>query len=97
MGRSGWEVIAPNLFIFVTGTLVFVGIIVLIFILAERTSVRTQEWLRYGVFLGPALLLLVIGLLYPAIRTLILSFMDKNSQNFIGLENYIWAYIPAGR
>jgi ABC-type sugar transport systems, permease components len=92
MGRSGWEVIAPNLFIFVTGTLVFVGIIVLIFILAERTSVRTQEWLRYGVFLGPALLLLVIGLLYPAIRTLILSFMDKNSQNFIGLENYIWAF-----
>jgi len=92
MGRSGWEVIAPNLFIFVVGTLVFVGIIVLIFILAERTSVRTQEWLRYGVFLGPALLLLVVGLLYPAIRTLILSFMDKNSQNFIGFENYIWAF-----
>jgi len=92
MGRSGWEVIGPNLLIFVLGTLVFVGIIVLIFILAERTSVKTQEWLRYGVFLGPALLLLVVGLLYPAIRTLILSFMDKNSQNFIGLENYIWAF-----
>jgi alpha-glucoside transport system permease protein len=92
LGRSGWEVIGPNLLIFVLGTLVFVGIIVLIFILAERTSVKTQDWLRYGVFLGPALLLLVVGLLYPAIRTLILSFMDKNSQNFIGLENYIWAF-----
>lgn len=74
------------------GTLVFVAVIVLIFILAERSTVKAQEWLKYGVFLGPAMLLLIVGLLYPAIRTLILSFMDKNSQNFIGLENYIWAF-----
>lgn len=92
MGRSGWDVIAPNLTILVFGLLTFIAIILLVFILAERTSVKTQEWLRYLVFLGPAVVLLVVGLMYPAIRTTVLSFMNKDSTEFIGLENYIWAF-----
>lgn len=84
--------IGDNLVILVVGMLVFVGVILLIFLLAERTSVKTQEVLRYAVFLGPALLLLAIGLLYPASRTLYLSFMNKQGQEFVGLDNYIWAF-----
>jgi alpha-glucoside transport system permease protein len=84
--------IGENLVILVVGMLVFVGVILLIFLLAERTSVKTQEVLRYAVFLGPALLLLAIGLLYPAGRTLYLSFMNKQGQEFVGLDNYIWAF-----
>jgi alpha-glucoside transport system permease protein len=42
--------------------------------------------------LVPALVLLTIGLIYPAIRTLILSFMDARGENFIGLDNYVWAF-----
>jgi alpha-glucoside transport system permease protein len=48
--------------------------------------------LLVGVFLGPALLLLLVGLIYPALRTIWLSFMDKRSENFIGFDNYIWAF-----
>jgi len=84
--------IGPNLVILVVGLLVFVAVFFLIFLLAERTSVKTQEVLRYAVFLGPALLLLAIGLLYPAGRTVYLSFMNKSGQEFVGLENYIWAF-----
>jgi alpha-glucoside transport system permease protein len=84
--------IGPNLVILVVGLLVFAGVFLLIFLLAERTSVRTQEVLRYAVFLGPALLLLAIGLLYPAGRTIYLSFMNKQGQEFVGLDNYIWAF-----
>jgi alpha-glucoside transport system permease protein len=40
----------------------------------------------------PSILLLVVGLIYPAIRTLILSFMDKEAEQFVGFENYIWAF-----
>jgi alpha-glucoside transport system permease protein len=40
----------------------------------------------------PAVALLVIGLIYPAIRTMILSFMDANSTNFVGMDNYVWAF-----
>ncbi len=90
--KSGWEIIAPNLITLVLGLTAFAAIVVLLFLLAERTSVRTQEWVKYLVFLVPAILLLLIGLIYPAIRTLILSFMDANSEEFVGMDNYVWAF-----
>jgi alpha-glucoside transport system permease protein len=42
--------------------------------------------------LVPALALLIIGLIYPAIRTLIMSFMDADSEVFVGMDNYVWAF-----
>ncbi len=43
-------------------------------------------------FLGPALFLLGVYLLYPSIHTIIISFMDKRSVNFVGLQNYIYVF-----
>jgi alpha-glucoside transport system permease protein len=43
------------------------------------------------VFAGPALLLLAIGLIYPFVRTMWMSFMDPRSQNFVGFDNYVTA------
>ncbi|KXK59015.1 ABC transporter permease [Micromonospora rosaria] len=43
-------------------------------------------------FLLPAVLMLLIGLVVPAIRTTLLSFMDGDSQNFVGLRNYGWMF-----
>ena len=90
--KTTWEIIGPNLVTLVAGLAAFAAIVVLIFLLAERTSVKAQEWVRYLVFLVPAVALLLIGLIYPAVRTLILSFMDGNSENFVGFDNYIWAF-----
>ena len=90
--KTGWEIIAPNLIMLVSGLLAFAAIIFLMFVLAERTSVKAQEWVKYLVFLVPALALLIIGLIYPAIRTLILSFMDADSEVFVGMDNYVWAF-----
>ncbi len=90
--KTGWEIIAPNLITLVLGLVAFAAIVILVFILAERTSVKTQEWVKYLIFLVPAVALLVIGLIYPAIRTLILSFMNADSDEFVGLENYVWAF-----
>ena len=90
--KTGWEIIAPNLIMLVSGLLAFAAIIFLMFVLAERTSVKAQEWVKYLVFLVPAIALLIIGLIYPAIRTLILSFMDADSEVFVGMDNYVWAF-----
>jgi alpha-glucoside transport system permease protein len=90
--KTGWEIIAPNLLMLVAGLLAFAAIIFLMFVLAERSSVKAQEWVKYLVFLVPALALLIIGLIYPAIRTLIMSFMDADSEVFIGMDNYVWAF-----
>jgi len=70
----------------------FAAVIYALFLIGSRASVRWQGWLRYGVFLGPALLLLLVGLIYPALRTIWMSFMDKRSENFVGFDNYLWAF-----
>jgi alpha-glucoside transport system permease protein len=90
--RSPYATVLPNVTLLLIGLAVFIGLIVLIFVLSERTKEKTQNRLKYFVFLGPAILLLLIGLVYPAIRTLYLSMFDARSENFIGLENYIWAF-----
>ncbi|CCH20944.1 carbohydrate ABC transporter permease [Micromonospora lupini] len=43
-------------------------------------------------FLLPTLLLLTIGLVVPAIRTLLLSLMNGSSTDWVGLRNYGWMF-----
>jgi alpha-glucoside transport system permease protein len=48
-------------------------------------------WQRYGIavlFLGPALVLLAVWIVYPTIRTILRSFYDRSGDEFVGLENY---------
>lgn len=45
-----------------------------------------------SVFIGPALVLLAVGLIYPAIRTIYMSFFDARTQNPVGLANYQWVF-----
>ncbi|MFC0098086.1 carbohydrate ABC transporter permease [Micromonospora marina] len=43
-------------------------------------------------FLLPTLLLLAVGLVVPAVRTTLLSFMDSSSSDWVGLANYRWMF-----
>lgn len=53
---------------------------------------RLREILTPFVFAGPALVLLLIFLVYPAVNTIYLSFFDKRTKNFIGLDNYAFIF-----
>lgn len=75
----------------VGGLTIFVAVIALAFLLAEKSSSRAQSVLKYVIFLFPALAFMTVGLIYPTFRTFYLSFMDARGQNFVGFENYIWA------
>ena len=44
------------------------------------------------IFTAPATILLLVGLIYPAIATIFQSFFDKTGDNFVALENYIWVF-----
>lgn len=90
--KTPFDVIAENFTLLALALVSFSAIVFLIFLLGSRSSVKVQEWLKYLVFLVPALLLLLVGLIYPTFRTLIMSFMDKESENFVGFDNYIWAF-----
>ena len=51
-----------------------------------------NEHLWGALFMGPALLVLGLILVYPTIRTIILSFMSQDLESFVGLKNYIYAF-----
>jgi alpha-glucoside transport system permease protein len=49
---------------------------------------RFREGVRPYVFIGPALVILSVFMIYPVINTILMSFKDANSQNWVGLDNY---------
>jgi ABC-type sugar transport system permease subunit len=58
----------------VIALLVVAGIFTALNVVLDRAPQRADRWFRPWVFVGPALLFLIIGLVIPAIRTIILSF-----------------------
>ncbi len=54
----------------------------------ERLPSKWSERLKPWVFAGPAVLFITIFLVYPAVRTIVISFFDKRGENFIGIDNY---------
>jgi alpha-glucoside transport system permease protein len=74
------------------GVAAFVLVVGLILLVVDRAPKRGKEKVQLGLFIGPALLLLAIGLVIPALRTIVLSLKDARSQNWVGLENYQWMF-----
>src|SRR5437868_7869989 len=50
---------------------------------------RAQPTVRPWIWVGPAIVLVSVILVYPMIGTIIRSFCDRGGSNFIGLGNYI--------
>jgi alpha-glucoside transport system permease protein len=68
------------------------GIAALYFVFNNMVEKLPGNWmsrLQPFIFVGPAVVLLAWYLAVPTIRTLALSFFDRTSTNFVGLENYI--------
>lgn len=81
LGKVGFSLVAVAVFFAVLLTLFFLG---------GLTRGRFQGPVARVVLLGPAIVLLVIGLIVPAVRTITASFQDKRGQEFVGLSNYEW-------
>jgi alpha-glucoside transport system permease protein len=70
---------------------VVVGLLLLVLDILPRWG-RGKERLQMAGFLGPALFLLSVGLVYPLLRTVYLSFFNDNGSSFIGVDNYTWIF-----
>lgn len=55
----------------------------------NRLPERYRDKVRPFVFVGPAVVVLTVFLLYPTINTIILSFRDAQGEAFVGFENYV--------
>jgi alpha-glucoside transport system permease protein len=56
--------------------------------LVERLPSRWEERIKPYVFVGPAVAVVALFLVYPAVQTIVYSFADKKSEAWVGLENY---------
>ena len=86
----------PQTVIVVIALIWGVGGIVLLFftgnIVIEQLPEKSARRAEPILFVGPALLMLTWALVIPTIRTLIASFYDQISQNFVGWKNYIYVF-----
>ncbi len=67
------------------------GVIALFWVLNALVERLPQKWetrLKPYVFIGPAVLVVTLFLLYPALDTLVRSFQNFDSTGFVGAENY---------
>ncbi len=82
----------PKLGQMVLAVLVFFAVVLIIFFAAGRATGRFQRPVAILVFLVPAGLLMLVGLILPAIRTVIFSFQNDAADKFVGLKNYQWVF-----
>jgi alpha-glucoside transport system permease protein len=68
---------------------VFAAVMGVVLLVADRARGRRTDLVSGTAFVAPAVLLLLIGLLYPAGRTAMQSVLDASSAGFVGLDNYI--------
>jgi alpha-glucoside transport system permease protein len=76
---------------YMAGFIVVVGALLFVLDILPRWG-RGKERLQMFGFLGPALILLCVGLVYPLVRTVYLSFFDALGQEFVGIDNYSWIF-----
>ncbi|HEY5011473.1 MAG TPA: sugar ABC transporter permease [Acidimicrobiia bacterium] len=51
-----------------------------------------REGIRPYVFVGPALVMLSVFLIYPVLNTILISFKDAHGKKFAGLDNYRFVF-----
>jgi alpha-glucoside transport system permease protein len=87
---------ANRLLVAAIALVVGVGGVFLLFWAMDRVvdnlPARWRESVRPYVFVGPAMVIVAIFLVYPVVNTLILSFKDARSESWVGLDNYEFVF-----
>jgi alpha-glucoside transport system permease protein len=74
----------------VMGLAVFAAVVGLLIFFIDKAPRKGRDYWQLALFLLPAMLFVVVGLVYPAIRTSLLAFQDKSGA--WSLENFIWMF-----
>jgi len=77
-------IIVGSTFIF----LLFIGMDKII----KLSPKENRDTLEARMFVGPSIFMIGLFLFYPALRTFYISFKDRYSNEFVGFENYKWAF-----
>jgi alpha-glucoside transport system permease protein len=64
--------------------------------LVDLIPARVREHVRPYVFVGPALVILSVFLIYPVVNTILISFKDARGDEFVGMDNYSFVFSDKG-
>ena len=76
------------------------GVILLFWALNKAIESLPEKWehrLKPYVFIGPAVAVVTLFLVYPTLDTVRRSFMNSDSTQFVGFDNYLLLFQDAGR
>jgi len=83
---------AQKLLMLGEGVIAFIAVVGVVLLLADRAPKTGREKIQTALFIGPALILVGIGLVIPVIRTTVQSFKDSNGDKWVGLDNFVWMF-----
>lgn len=86
-----WGSFGEKLGVLAIGLAAFAAVVGLVLFLADRAPKKGRDVIQLIAFLAPAVILLAVGLVYPAIRTTLLSFTNRRGE-WIGLDNFVWIF-----
>lgn len=82
----------PKFIQLLIGVAAFFAVVGVLLLLVDRVPMRQRARLPAAILLAPALALLTIGLVVPAIRTTVLSFRSGDGRQWVALDNYDWMF-----
>ena len=88
------ESLPEKIGVMIAAILLFALVMGLVLAVVDRP--RLPKWVPVIGYLGPAVLLITFGLLWPGLNTIKNSFFDRLSQNFVGLDNYARIFTDEG-
>ena len=63
-----------------------------LFLLDYRSREGRGYILQLIAFLSPAIVLMLVGLVYPAVKTIIAAFFSNDGSHFVGFNNFVWVF-----
>jgi len=63
-----------------------------LFLIDQHQSKGHGRVIQVFLFCSPGFALLLIGLVYPTIRTIVSAFLDKYGKSFVGWNNFAWVF-----
>ena len=87
------ETVPEKLIVMFVAIALFALVMALVLAVVDRP--RLPKWVPVAGYLGPSLLLIVFGLLWPGILTIRNSFYDRQGLGFVGLDNYVIIFTDA--
>ncbi len=88
------EFIGGKLLQVVIALAIFAAIIAIIMLVVDKAPKSAKDKLTVVGFLAPAAILMLVGLVYPAIQTSFLAFTDSSGR-VNGVDNFVWMFTQA--